>query len=89
DPDERTRLLSLRPRRVTVVLASRYPASEAGIVGQVALLREGRLVMHAGIDELAAAGLPFSARGIEALADRRALGMALGRPAAPPAAAPG
>ncbi|HSM38515.1 MAG TPA: ATP-binding cassette domain-containing protein, partial [Candidatus Limnocylindrales bacterium] len=46
DPDERTRLLSLRPRRVTVVLASRYPASEAGIVGQVALLREGRLVMH-------------------------------------------
>lgn len=89
DPDQRTRLLSLRPRRVTVILASRYPASEAGIVGQVALLRAGRLVMHAGLDELANAGLPLSARGIEALADRRALGMSGGRPAAPPAAAPG
>lgn len=89
DPDERSALLRLRPRRVTMVLASRYPASEAGIVGQVALLRAGRLVMHARIDELSAAGLPLSTRGIEALADRRALGMPLGRPAAPPAAAPG
>jgi ABC-2 type transport system ATP-binding protein len=69
DPDERSRLLRLPGQRRTVLLASRYPASEAGLVTQVALLRDGRLALHAGIDELDARGLPLSLRGIELLAD--------------------
>lgn len=70
DPDERTRLLELKPRRLTVVIASRYPASEAGIVNQVAYLRDGRAALHTNVAELRTHGLPLSTRGIEALADR-------------------
>lgn len=72
DPDERRRLLRLPGKRVTLVLASRYPASEEGLVNQVALLRDGRTALHATIDDLAGAGLPLSLRGIEELAGRRA-----------------
>jgi hypothetical protein len=54
------------------VLASRYPAGDEGLVNQVALIRDGRLALHAGVEELAAASLPLSARAIEALADQRA-----------------
>jgi ABC-2 type transport system ATP-binding protein len=70
DPDERHRLLLLQPRRLTVVIASRYPASEAGLVNQVALIRDGRAALHANVSELQAQRLPLSARGIESLADR-------------------
>lgn len=71
DPLERARLLRLPPPRTTVLLTSRFPASEAGLVNQVALLRDGRLALHAPISELERAGLPPSLRGIEALADLR------------------
>jgi len=72
DPQERRRLLNLKDRRTTMLLASRYPASEEGLVNQVALIRDGRLALHARIEELAARSLPLSTRGIEALADQPA-----------------
>lgn len=72
DPIERRRLLKLPSRRTTLLLASRYPASEDGLVSQVAFIRDGRLALHATIEDLTAASLPLSARGIEALADQRA-----------------
>jgi len=80
DPDERTRLLRLRPRRLTVVLASRYPASEEGLVNQVALIRDGRIALHTSVADLEANGLPLSGRGIEALAER--VGFPTHRPSA-------
>jgi ABC-2 type transport system ATP-binding protein len=72
DNAERRRLLHLPRPRLTLVMGSRYPASEEGLVNQVALIRDGRLALHATVDELSAASLPLSARGIEALADLRA-----------------
>jgi ABC-2 type transport system ATP-binding protein len=69
EPDERRLLLTIPGRRRTVLLASRYPASEAGLVNQVALLREGRIVLHVGIAELDEHDLQLSMRGIEALAE--------------------
>lgn len=69
DPAERRRLLRLPRKRVTLVIASRYPASEEGIVNQVALVRDGRVALHAAVEELTAAALPLNARGIAALAD--------------------
>jgi ABC-type multidrug transport system ATPase subunit len=71
EPDERARLLRLPGRRVTVLLASRFPASEHGLVTQVALLRDGRLAMLASTADLEASGQPFSLRGIEGLAELR------------------
>jgi ABC-2 type transport system ATP-binding protein len=71
DPAERRRLLRLPRRRVTLLLASRYPASEEGLVNQVALIRDGRVALHAAIEDLSAASQPLNARGIEALADLR------------------
>ena len=67
DPEERARLLTIPGSRRTVVIASRYPASEVGLVDQVAFLSEGRLVIHAPIDELDRRGLALSQRGIDAL----------------------
>jgi len=67
DPEERARLLTIPGSRRTVVIASRYPASEAGLVDQVAFLSEGRLVIHAPIEELDRRGLALSQRGIDAL----------------------
>lgn len=68
EPGERSRLLRLRGRR-TVLLASRYPAGEAGLVNQVALLCDGRVVLHAAVADLEAHGLPLSVRGIKALGE--------------------
>lgn len=68
DPDERSRLLAIPGRRRTVLITSRSPASEAGLVNQVAFLRDGRLLVHAPVAELDARGLTLSQRGIEALA---------------------
>jgi ABC-type multidrug transport system ATPase subunit len=73
EADERTRLLAIPGSRRTVLLASRYPASEAGLVDQVALLRDGHLVLHAPVRELDARGLDLSESGIEALAELIAL----------------
>lgn len=72
DAAERRSLLRFPGRRRTVLLASRYPASEAGLVSHVALLRAGRFAMLAPANDLAAAGLPLSMQGIVALAELRA-----------------
>ena len=69
DPEERARLLTIPGSRRTVVIASRYPASEAGLVDQVAFLSEGRLVIHTPIEELDRRGLALSQRGIDALVE--------------------
>ncbi|HYM52492.1 MAG TPA: ATP-binding cassette domain-containing protein [Candidatus Dormibacteraeota bacterium] len=74
-PDERARLLRLPGQRRTVLLASRLPASEAGIVTQVALLRDGRLAVHASAADLEQNGLALSFQGIEALADLQLAGL--------------
>jgi ABC-2 type transport system ATP-binding protein len=75
DPSERARLLDIPGRRRTVLLASRYPASEDSLVDQVALLRNGRVAIHARRRELDEHDLPLSLRGISALVDRRAAGL--------------
>jgi ABC-2 type transport system ATP-binding protein len=72
DQAERARLLHIPGRRRTVLLASRYPASEDGLVNQVALLRQGRIAIHARREELAEHNLPLSLRGVVALADLHA-----------------
>ena len=71
---ERRRLLRIPGRRRTVVLASRYPASEEGLATHVTLLRNGRVAVVAPVRDLADAGLPLSLPGIIALADLRANG---------------
>ncbi len=68
DPDERARLLKIPGSRRTVIMASRYPASEGGICTAVALIRAGRLAFAAPLSALDARGLPLSMRGIETLA---------------------
>jgi ABC-2 type transport system ATP-binding protein len=79
EPEERARLLRFPGARRTVLLASRYPAIDASLMSQVALLRDGKVALLAMVEELGQAGLPSSLRGIEALADQREGG--------PPAAA--
>lgn len=72
DPDERRRILSVPGERRTILVASRYPASEAGVATHMTLLRNGRTALAASLGELEAAGLPLSMRGIETFADVRA-----------------
>jgi ABC-type multidrug transport system ATPase subunit len=67
--EERARLLAIPGRRRTVIIYSHFPASEAGLVNQVAFLRDGRLAVHAPVQALDARGLTLSQRGIEALAE--------------------
>ncbi|HEU5325757.1 MAG TPA: ATP-binding cassette domain-containing protein [Candidatus Limnocylindria bacterium] len=71
DAEERRRMLRLPGRRRTIVLASRYPASEEGLVSHVALLRGGRIALVAPVEALGQAGLPLSGRGIATLAELR------------------
>jgi ABC-2 type transport system ATP-binding protein len=68
DTLERTRLLRLPGPRHTILIASRYPASEAGLVSHVAMLRNGRTALFAPITALEEAGQPLSMRGISRLA---------------------
>ncbi len=70
DARERARLLTLPGPRLTMILASRYPASEVGLVDRVAYLAEGRIRMIAPVDALKDAGLTLSHRGIVALSDQ-------------------
>jgi ABC-2 type transport system ATP-binding protein len=79
---ERFRLLKVPGRRRTILLASRYPASEAGLMQHVAYLRGGRVQLIAPVDALERAELPLSHRGIAALAEMRAAGV-VARGAAP------
>jgi ABC-type multidrug transport system ATPase subunit len=71
DADERARLLALPRDRRTVLLHSRYPASEAGHVSHVALLRAGRVAMVAPAADVEALGAGLARRAIGELADRR------------------
>lgn len=70
--EERLHLLDLPPRR-TMLIASRYPAAEAGLCSHVMLLREGRVALLAPVRQLEAEGLSLSLYGIAALAERVAL----------------
>jgi ABC-2 type transport system ATP-binding protein len=79
---ERLRLLKLPGRRRTIMLASRYPASEVGLMAHVAYLRAGRVELIAPVGALERAQLPLSHRGVAALAEMRAAGM-VARGAAP------
>lgn len=69
DEASRRRLLAAVPKRATMIIASRLPASDASLATAVALLRNGRVVLHAPLRALAEHGLPVSIRGIEALAE--------------------
>lgn len=69
DPDERVHLLRLPARRSTVLLASRYPAAEAGAVNEVVLLRDGRAALHAPTSALTDLGLGLTTAGIATLAE--------------------
>ena len=71
DPSERHLFLNIRARRRTVVLASRIPAAEAGLVDQVAFIRRGKLALHAPVRDLEAAGLSLSRRDLASLAEMR------------------
>ena len=68
-PPDRPRLLRIPGERRTVLIASRFPAQEGGIVDRVVLIRDGRVALHAPIEELDAQRLPLSLRGMTALAD--------------------
>jgi ABC-type multidrug transport system ATPase subunit len=68
-PPDRLRLLRIPGERRTVLIASRFPAQEGGIVDRVILIRDGRVALHAPIEELDAQRLPLSLRGMTALAD--------------------
>ena len=72
---ERLQLLEVPGRRRTIMLASRYPASEVGLMAHVAYLRDGRVELIAPVGALERAQLPLSHRGIAALAEMRAAGM--------------
>lgn len=67
EPDERAALLRLPGARRTVILASRYPASESGIVDRVALLRDGRIALHEPVARLQQRQLPLSRQGVDRL----------------------
>jgi ABC-type multidrug transport system ATPase subunit len=66
---DRLRHLRIPGERRTVVIASRFPAQEGGIVDRVVLIRDGRIALHAPITELDAQRLPLSIHGLTALAD--------------------
>jgi ABC-2 type transport system ATP-binding protein len=76
DPDERRRLLRLEGKRRAVLLASRFPTTEAGLVNQVVLLRNGRVAAHLPVGELLSRGFDLSARGLAALAQASPLSSA-------------
>ncbi len=68
-PVERTRLLRVPGDRRTVVLASRDPGSEAGLVDSLLYLRDGRVQAQGPLSALEDAGLPLSRQGIADLSD--------------------
>jgi ABC-type multidrug transport system ATPase subunit len=70
--DERRRLLDIPGERRSVLMVSRYPASEEGLVDRLVLIRDGRVALHARVPELAEHQLTLSTQGILALAERQA-----------------
>ena len=80
DASERAGLLRPPGKRLTVLIASRSPAGEEGVVDHVAYLRNGKVALVSSVASLASAGLPLTREGIAALADR---GDAAASPAGP------
>ena len=76
---ERARLLRIPGRRLTILLASKDPANELGLVAHVAYLRNGRVELIAPVDDLDRAGLPLSHAGMAELAEMKAAGRRLHR----------
>ncbi len=74
DAQERARQLRFTGRRRTVLLASRYPSSAAGLVNRIVFLRDGRVRLNASPADLERNGLSLSMSGIEALAGMSAAG---------------
>ena len=68
DAHERARLLRLPGRRRTIVMATRYPASETGIATHVAFLRDGRVAFEEPIADLAPDGAPLTHAALSARA---------------------
>ena len=68
-PPDRLRLLRIPGDRRTVLISSRYPAQEGGIVNRLVLIRDGRIALNVPVAELDDRGLPLSLRGLIALAD--------------------
>lgn len=68
DPRQRLRLLLGVDWRQTVIIASRYPSAEAGLVSRVVLLRDGRVALNAPVSDVERAGQPLSMSAIEELA---------------------
>lgn len=68
EPEERLRLIGESGPRQTLLLASRYPSSEAGLVNHVVMLRGGRVTVSVPLAELDRQGFGLSMRGIESLA---------------------
>lgn len=68
-PPDRLRMLRIPGARRTVLLASPFPAQEAGIVDRVVLIRDGRVALDAPVRDLEDHELPLSLRGLTALAD--------------------
>lgn len=68
-PADRLRLLRIPGARRTVLISSRYPAQEGGIIDRLVLLRDGRVALNVPLSDLDAQGLPLSLRGLVALAD--------------------
>jgi ABC-type multidrug transport system ATPase subunit len=68
DPQERARLLGLAAPRQTLIMASRYPSTEAALVNRVVLLADGRVRLNSATADLERRGLALSMSGIEALA---------------------
>jgi len=66
---ERESLLRLPGPRLTVLLASRYPGTERGLVSHVAYLRGGRVAFVSAIAALEARGLSLSHGGLAAYAE--------------------
>lgn len=73
-PPDRLRMLQIPGERRTVLIASRFPAQEGGVIDRVVLIRDGRIALHAPVTELDAQRLPLSLRGMTALADLMAMG---------------
>lgn len=70
-PEERARLLRLPGRRLTMLVASRYPRGDRGVATHVMLLREGRVALLTTIAQLEASGYGLSRDELVGYATRR------------------
>ncbi len=69
DQVEREHLLQLPGSRLTVLMASRYPANEANLATGIGYLRDGTMLAMAPIEALDRAGLSLTRRGVAELGE--------------------